>query len=169
MSITAESSRPYGLVTGAAGFLGAHVIRELVKLNSLRIVALDDLSGGFRENLLPDVHFVQGSITDSALVRSLFDRYRFKYVYHLAAYAAEGLSHFIRRYNYTNNLIGSINLINEAVNVGTECFVFTSSIAVYGAIEPPWSSTKHLGRKIRTAFLSSRLRWIYAPLTQCLA
>ena len=57
---------------------------------------------------------------------------RFDYVYHLAAYAAEGLSHFIKRFNYTNNLIGSVNLINAAVNTGVKGFVFTSSIAVYG-------------------------------------
>ena len=59
-------------------------------------------------------------------------RTAFDYVYHLAAYAAEGLSHFIRRFNYTNNVIGSVNLINAAVNHDVKCFVFTSSIAVYG-------------------------------------
>jgi UDP-glucose 4-epimerase len=53
-------------------------------------------------------------------------------VYRRAAYAAEGLSHFIKRFNHTNNLIGSVNLINAAVNTGARCFVFTSSIAVYG-------------------------------------
>jgi UDP-glucose 4-epimerase len=58
-------------------------------------------------------------------------------VYHLAAYAAEGLSHFIRRFNYTNNLIGSANLINESVRHRVQCFVFTSSIAVYGANQLP--------------------------------
>ena len=57
----------------------------------------------------------------------------FTHVYHLAAYAAEGLSHFIRRFNYTNNLIGSVNLLNASVNTGVRTFVFTSSIAVYGA------------------------------------
>ena len=42
-------------------------------------------------------------------------RNQFDYVFHLAAYAAEGLSHFIKRFNYSNNLIGSVNLINESV------------------------------------------------------
>jgi len=55
----------------------------------------------------------------------------------LAAYAAEGLSHFIKRFNYNNNLIGSVNLINASVNYGVRCFVFTSSIAVYGAGQSP--------------------------------
>ena len=131
------TNAPYALITGAAGFLGAHLLRDVVSLGRVRAIALDDLSGGFEENLLPEVAFVKGSITDHKLLAELFEQYKFKYVYHLAAYAAEGLSHFIRRYNYTNNLIGSVNLINEAVKHGTECFVFTSSIAVYGAIDPP--------------------------------
>lgn len=128
---------PAVLVTGAAGFIGAHVVRAILAQRRASVVALDDLSGGFRENLPPEVELVEGSVTDHRLVRELFERHRFEVVYHLAAYAAEGLSHFIRRFNYTNNVIGSVNLVNEAVNHGTRSFVFTSSIAVYGAIDPP--------------------------------
>jgi UDP-glucose 4-epimerase len=130
------------LVTGGAGFIGSHVVRALLLLKELkdyRITVLDDLSGGFRSNVPQDarVEFVQGSVADGSLVTQLFEERKFQYVYHFAAYAAEGLSHFIRRFNYTNNLIGSINLINAAINYGTECFVFTSSIAVYGAGQVP--------------------------------
>jgi UDP-glucose 4-epimerase len=108
-------------------------------LGGEEIVVLDDLSGGFRGNVPDDPRliFVEGSITDPKLINRLFKRYHFRFVYHLAAYAAEGLSHFIRRFNYTNNLIGSMNLINASVNYGAECFVFTSSIAVYGAGQVP--------------------------------
>jgi UDP-glucose 4-epimerase len=60
-------------------------------------------------------------------------------VYHLAAYAAEVLSHFIRRFNYQINLAGAINLINEAVKARTKCFVFTSTIGVYGKGQLPMS------------------------------
>jgi UDP-glucose 4-epimerase len=76
---------------------------------------------------------------DHDLINRLFDRHSFDYVYHLAAYAAEGLSHFIKRFNYNNNLIGSVNLINAAINHNVKCFVFTSSIAVYGAGQSPMS------------------------------
>lgn len=124
------------LITGGAGFMGSHVARETMSLG-LDTVVLDDLSGGFRENVPPGASFVEGDINDVVLVNRLFDEYRFRYVYHLAAYAAENLSHFIKRFNYTNNLLGSVNLINAAVNHGTECFVFTSSIAVYGSCTPP--------------------------------
>ncbi len=125
------------LVTGAAGFVGSHVCDHLINAG-YEVVAFDDLSGGFRDNVNPKAEFIQGTINDAELVNQLFTEHQFAYVFHLAAYAAEGLSHFIRRFNYTNNLIGSINLINAAVNTGTvKCFVFTSSIAVYGKNQLP--------------------------------
>src|SRR5438105_9200991 len=101
------------LVTGGAGFIGSHVARHCLELNQ-EVVVLDDLSGGFRDQVPAGAEFVEGSVTDAPLVAQLFERYRFDYVYHLAAYAAEGRSHFILRFNYTNNLIGSVNLINAA-------------------------------------------------------
>jgi UDP-glucose 4-epimerase len=119
------------LITGGAGFIGAHVTEQLIKRNH-QVTVLDDLSGGFIDNIVPGADFIQGSINDVALINSLFQHACFDCVYHLAAYAAEGLSHFIKRFNYENNLIGSINLINASVNTGVKCFVFTSSIAVYG-------------------------------------
>src|SRR5262249_13221782 len=123
---------PVSLVTGGAGFLGSHVADELLK-NGHQVVALDDLSGGFPDNVPKCARFVEGSILDVRLLEDLFHRYAFTYVFHLAAYAAEGLSHFIRRFNYNNNLIGSVNLINACVNYDVKCVVFTSSIAVYGS------------------------------------
>ena len=125
------------LVTGGAGFMGAHVVDELLRNHNTDVVALDDLSGGFRENLNPTATFIEGSILDVSLINQLCEQYQFDYIYHLAAYAAEGLSHFIKRFNYQNNLIGSVNLINAAVNYNVKRFVFTSSIAVYGANQLP--------------------------------
>ena len=130
------SSRPKALVTGAAGFIGAHVTEECLR-QGFEVVALDDLSGGFRDNVPNGARFVEGSVTNDELVEELFAASRFDYVYHLAAYAAEGLSHFIRRFNYENNVGGSINIINAAVRHEVKCLVFTSSIAVYGTNQLP--------------------------------
>jgi UDP-glucose 4-epimerase len=120
------------LVTGGAGFIGSHITDDLIK-RGCEVTVLDDLSGGFQENINPGASFIQGSINDHHLIDDMFSQTKFDYVYHLAAYAAEGLSHFIKRFNYENNLVGSVNLINAAIKNDVKCFVFTSSIAVYGA------------------------------------
>ncbi len=124
------------LITGGAGFIGSHVAKHCLAMGH-EVVVLDDLSGGFEDQVPQEALFVRGSITDQKLLAALFEEYQFDYVYHLAAYAAEGLSHFIRNFNYNNNLIGSVNLINESVKHKVKCFVFTSSIAVYGQGQLP--------------------------------
>lgn len=135
---TKKNTMTKSLVTGGAGFIGAHIVNYLIEMGH-DVVVLDDLSGGFEENVNKKAFFIKGSITDPDLLSGIFTEHKFDYVYHLAAYAAEGLSHFIRRFNYNNNLIGSVNLINESVKHKIKCFVFTSSIAVYGTQTPPVS------------------------------
>ena len=124
------------LVTGGAGFIGSHVADELINLG-YEVIILDNLSGGFTRNINPKAIFTKGSINNRKLIESLFKQYQFTYVFHLAAYAAEGLSPFIRHFNYENNLIGSINLINASIKHHIKKFVFTSSIAVYGTNQTP--------------------------------
>jgi len=130
------STKASCLVTGGAGFIGSHVAKHCLAMGH-RVTVLDDLSGGYPDQIPNGAAFVQGSITDERLLANLFATEPFDFVYHLAAYAAEGLSHFIRRFNYTNNLIGTVNLINLAVLHNVKCFVFTSSIAVYGRGQLP--------------------------------
>ncbi len=127
---------PVSLVTGGTGFMGSHVAEHLIR-NGHEVVVFDDMSGGFADNVPKGATLVKGSILDHELIDRIFEQYSFNYVYHLAAYAAEGLSHFIKRFNYNNNLIGSVNLINASVNHEVNCFVFTSSIAVYGSGQSP--------------------------------
>lgn len=124
------------LITGGAGFIGSHVARHIIGPEK-NIIILDDLSGGYKDNIPEGAKFIKGSIINYKLINNLFKKYKFDYVFHLAAYAAEGLSHFIKRFNYENNLLGSINLINASVNYKIKCFVFTSSIAVYGKNQLP--------------------------------
>jgi UDP-glucose 4-epimerase len=125
------------LVTGAAGFIGSHVADACLELD-MKLVATDDLSGGFRENVPEGAVWVEGDVRDAEFVKSLWrDHGPFDHVYHLAAYAAEGLSHFIRAFNYRTNLEASANLINQSILGDAKRFVFTSSIAVYGAHQLP--------------------------------
>lgn len=128
------------LVTGGAGFLGAHVAAELLRRGH-EVVVLDDLSGGLESQVPRGARFVRGSVLDDALVERLFREARFEVVFHLAAYAAEGLSPFIRRFNYENNVVGSMTVLNAAVRHEVRRLVFTSSIAVYGTGELPLRET----------------------------
>ena len=79
----------------------------------------------------------RGDLRSADFVRSLFDLGPYDYVYHLAAYAAEGLSHFIRAYNDRTNLEASVHIINQAILGQVKRFIFTSSIAVYGSGQVP--------------------------------
>lgn len=121
------------LVTGGAGFIGSHVADALL-VSGHAVTVLDDLSGGTLDNVPDAADWIKADIYDH-----VFDDFDFDYVFHLAAYAAEGLSHFIRRFNYETNIIGSVNLINAAVLHGVKRFVFTSSMAVYGEQAPPFT------------------------------
>lgn len=125
------------LVTGAAGFIGSHVATHCLAQGD-SVVAVDNLSGGPRDNIPPMAEFVHADLRDPLAVSRLWMQGPFDVVYHLAAFAAEGLSHFVRRFNYENNLLASIHLINEAIRHHTPLIVFTSSIAVYGASPPPF-------------------------------
>lgn len=126
------------LVTGGAGFIGSHVVDYLIK-EGHKVTVLDDLSGGYIENINPNSEFIKGSINEKDLVDEVVKGKNL--VYHLAAYAAEGLSHFIKNFNYNNNLIGSINLINSSIRNNIEKFLFTSSMAVYGSGNLPFDET----------------------------
>jgi UDP-glucose 4-epimerase len=130
------------LVTGAAGFIGSHVADHCIALG-MDVVAADDLSVGARGNVPPGARWRQGDIADEAFVRGLFAEGRFDYVYHLAAYATQSLSHYARRHNYLVNVVGSMHLINEAVRHDCRCFVFASSAAVYGREQVPMCEDVH--------------------------
>lgn len=116
--------------------MGSHVAEHCLRLG-FDVIATDDLSGGYRENVPLGASWVEGDLRSADCVKQLWDNGPIDHVYHVAAYAAEGLSHFIRRYNYETNLVASINLINQSVIHEVKTFVFTSSIAVYGKNQLP--------------------------------
>jgi len=129
------------LVTGIAGLLGSRLATWILDNTNHDVIGIDDLSGGFIENVDNRVTFHKlNLVTDIDQLDEIFKSKNIDIIYHFAAYAAEGLSPFIRRFNYQNNLIASVNLINNAISYSVERFVFTSSMAVYGTHQtPPFS------------------------------
>jgi len=129
-------------VTGCAGLLGANYTRHLLE-NGHQVIGIDDLSGGYKA-FVPtgeNFTFVKFNLEKRKKVVELFEEHKPDVLLHFAAYAAEGLSPFIRNFNYRNNLVCSANLINECITHNTK-FIFTSSMAVYGEQEPPFTEDK---------------------------
>jgi UDP-glucose 4-epimerase len=127
------------LITGCAGLLGSRLADWIVEKHpEVMVVGVDDLSGGFIENVNDNVRFYPGDVAKHELDK-LFELYRPEVVYHFAAYAAECLSPFIRTFNYNNNLIATANIVNCCIRHKVKRLVFTSSMAVYGHAKPPFS------------------------------
>jgi UDP-glucose 4-epimerase len=128
------------LITGVAGLLGSRLADWIIDNTDYNVIGMDDLSGGYESNINKNVHFIKMDINDSELFK-VFDKYKPHYVFHFAAYAAEGLSPFIRRYNYTNNLLSTANIVNNCINYNVKRLVFTSTMAVYGIGNPPFDES----------------------------
>jgi UDP-glucose 4-epimerase len=120
------------LITGIAGLLGSRFSEWIIEnKKEYNIIGIDDLSGGYIENIPKEVKFYQLNCCDNK-IKDVFDEHKPMYVYHFAAYAAEGLSPFIRTFNYTNNLLSTANIVNCCINNNVKRLVFTSTMAVYG-------------------------------------
>lgn len=127
------------LITGVAGLLGSRLADWIIENNKATVYGVDDLSGGYLENVNEKVNFYNCDLTNnSKKIEYLFREHKFDYVFHFAAYAAEGLSPFIRQYNYENNLIATTKLINLGIKYNIKRFVFTSTMAVYGNGQVPF-------------------------------
>lgn len=132
------------LITGVAGLLGSRLADWIIENKpGVNVIGIDDLSGGYVENIHPKVTLAKLNLADHDFSR-LFEDYKFDYVFHFAAYAAEGLSPFIRSFNYTNNLVATAKVVNECIKHDVKRIVFTSSLAVYGDGTPPFSETDPL-------------------------
>ena len=129
------------VITGVAGLIGSRMADWLLSnFPGYEVVGIDNLSGGYIENIDSRITFYNTDCA-SAEIRLIFERHQPKLVYHFAAYAAEGLSPFIRKFNYQNNLLATANIINESIRQNVERLVFTSSMAVYGAGNPPFDES----------------------------
>jgi UDP-glucose 4-epimerase len=120
------------LITGVAGLLGSRFADWITENKSeIQIIGVDDLSGGYIENINEKIEFHQININDEKF-KNIFEMHKIDYVFHFAAYAAEGLSPFIRKYNYENNLLATAQVVNQCIKHDVKRLIFTSTLAVYG-------------------------------------
>lgn len=161
------------LLTGGAGYIGAHVIESL-RASGREVVVLDDLSTGLLRKVPTGVPFVQANIADRAAVAATLRDHDITGVVHLAAKKAVGESVERPEYYYRENVDGMLSLLEAMADAGTRCLVYSSSAAVYGtpaqefvtedaplAPESPYGQTKVIGEWMtRNAAAKRDLSWI---------
>jgi UDP-glucose 4-epimerase len=127
------------VITGVAGLIGSRMAEWILSNHTeYNIVGIDDLSGGYIDHVPKGVTFYQKDLAKDD-ISALFEGANV--VYHFAAYAAEGLSPFIRKFNYTCNVVATANVVNACIEHNVGRLVFTSSMAVYGVGQPPFKET----------------------------
>ena len=126
------------LITGVAGLLGSKLADWIIKNTNHEVIGIDDLSGGYISNVHKDVNFYKFDLVGGDQLNRVFEKESPDIVYHMAAYAAEGLSPFMRTFNYKNNLISTAKIINCCINYDIKRLVFTSTMAVYSLGNPPF-------------------------------
>lgn len=120
------------LITGVAGLLGSRMADWIIENHpEYEVVGIDNLFGGYIENVNDKVVFYKRELSSDSLT-DIFDKHQFEYVYHFAAYAAEGLSPFMRMFNDKNNMLSTDNIINESIKHNIKRLIYTSSMSVYG-------------------------------------
>src|SRR5262245_11334173 len=146
MQILEKAAQMTVLVTGGAGYVGSHALREL-QATGIPFVVLDNLERGHRELVL-GAELIVGSTADGALVRRILYDYGISAVMHFAAYAYVGESTSHPDKYYQNNVASTINLLNCMVQAGVKMFVFSSTCSTYGLPETIPMTEDHPQRPI---------------------
>ena len=119
------------VVTGGAGYIGAHVVQAF-RDSGTDVVVIDDLSSGRAEFVPPDVPFVRASILDTPTVAATLREHAADGVVHLAAFKYAGVSVQRPLHTYMQNVVGTLSLLSAMEQAGVGSLVFSSSAAVYG-------------------------------------
>ena len=120
------------LITGVAGLIGSRFADWIIENHpECNVIGIDSLFGGYVENVHPNVIFYKRDLAIDS-IDDIFKKHAIDYVFHFAAYAAEGLSPFMRKFNYSNNVISTVSIINACINYNIKRLIYTSSISVYG-------------------------------------
>lgn len=120
------------LITGVAGLFGSRMADWILENKpEYTVIGIDNLFGGYIENVNDNVKFFKRELSTCSL-DDIFSENKIKYVFHFAAYAAEGLSPFMRRFNWSNNVMSTANIINACIKYKVDRLIYTSSMSVYG-------------------------------------
>ncbi len=128
------------LVTGGLGFIGSHLVDQLVKQGH-KVAVIDDLSGGYLTYHHPKTKFYKCDIRRQRQIEKIMASFQPEIVYHLAANAAESKAQFSPVDITSRNFDGAMKVLTAAIRHRLKRFIFTSSIAVYGQLQTPFKET----------------------------
>ena len=132
------------MITGVGGLIGSNLADWIIRNKpEVHVIGIDDFSGSYQENVNEQVKLYKLNIAEHSM-DDIFTQYKFDLIFHFAAYAAEGLSPFVRSFNYKNNLIVTAKLITNAIKFNVGRFIFTSSMATYGRGNTPFNEEDDL-------------------------
>ncbi len=127
------------LVTGVAGFMGSHLATTLVGQGYKHVFGVDDLSGGYKENVHPGCRFTQLDLRERENTAKYIEYVKPDFIFHLAADATEGRSQFTPISCTERNYLAYLNLLVPAIKHKVRKVILTSSMSVYGSQKPPFS------------------------------
>ncbi|MDX1958466.1 MAG: UDP-glucose 4-epimerase GalE [Leptospiraceae bacterium] len=120
------------IITGGAGYIGSHIVKELISRKGYEIVVVDTMEKGNEKNLFPEAEFIKGDISNDEILKKVFSK-KTDAVFHFAAWKAAGESMTHPEKYSINNLNGTLKLLTKMVESDCKKFIFSSSAAVYGS------------------------------------
>jgi UDP-glucose 4-epimerase len=123
------------LITGGAGFIGSHVVKELIDNGYTKIIVLDSLITGHKEAILDPAKLIVVDLADDKKLSEIFRKERPEVVIHFAAYKEAGESVLNPEKYYKNNIVNGLNLLSVMKKYGVKNIIFSSSAAVYGNVD----------------------------------
>jgi len=121
------------LVTGGAGYIGSHIVEQLVKKSFLNIFIVDDLSTGHKRLISKKANFIKANINKTQLIKKIILKNKIDTIIHLAAKTIVTESEKKPKLYYNVNVLGTRSLLNAAKNSSVKNFLFSSTAAVYGS------------------------------------
>ncbi len=118
------------LVTGAAGFIGASIAKELIRLGN-KVVTVDNLSTGNKDHIPKGVHFIKGDCQNPKIIKIL-NTYKFEAIYHIAGQSSGEISFENPVYDLQTNGQSTLQLLDLAINIGCNKFIYASTMSIYG-------------------------------------
>ena len=145
------------LVTGGAGYIGSHIVEDLVKTNK-KVFILDNLATGFKRLVNKKATFIKGNIANSAKVKKIIIKNNIDSIIHLAAHLKVSEAEQNKKKYSSNNIKGTLKLIEACKDSNVRNIIFSSSCSVYGNIKGAVNEKKNLTHKVIMHTLSIKVK-----------